>query len=920
MYAFIGQSYHVHEQDQTQLHMKQFTEYLCQIYQDRKFPTYYKEPDITHTAEQFISLALMNRRTGAYSRRESEDQMLRKFYGDIDHITRTKAKHTLKMANVGKYVVNEGGSRNQEKVTKLADNILVEGAPGVGKTTFAWKLCQGWAKGELLQDWSIVILIQLRDERVREAKNLYELVYHPDERVRERVCQQLSNGYGKGVFVIIDGYDELSDKQQSSSSVFQQLVSRLLLHQATLMILSRPIATRTLPRSYYSHINQRIEILGFTKENVDRYITSTCSNEPELAAQFKSYLSSQSFLYSLMYIPLHCAIVTDLFLIKLKQLGSEYYAPKSLTEIYTDLVSSQLLRYLSGHPVHNQKIWLIDKFTDLPEEVYRDFLELAEVAANGIKEKVYVFHSVPKETLGLMHQVEEVYPGRGRSVSYSFLHLTLQEYLAAYHWSQQSDLRSIVEILFSFSGFLKRHNDLYDDSSSDLWPVLLFIAGMTQLKWCTRDDFHPNCHSVVKSSLLHLLYETQCPEIIKTALSLQTADCDECSTCSSEHLQIAPCKAFDFFVSGYCIPASNRQWIVKVNNSIEQDQFLVLSQGLHMATADDSTSFGRLDVLEFNHSKCLTTLPQLHPHTKMVRVIKFCQPLLKDCDEVFTQFPANYPMLETLYIRIGSSPCWQPLFEVLPHMKSIVSLCIDSIDDSDILPLFTNILQNCMVRSLQMATTDKDSPLLLNLPSSVECLNLHGFSLTPVLTQCIGKERNALHTLELYSCNIPTDACTDLVRSIQSPHCVLHTLKVDFSTKSNEVTSSVSLPFIDNLVVSFAANQSLKKIQMECIPFSLSVLELLASSIVQNTTLEELTVRFSDIDDVSVGLAMSQDHPLSTQDLQTLRSQANALISAVNERTTIRLLTMNRLFREQQLSCNIRENLSLKLSRPQLEY
>ena len=91
------------------------------------------------------------------------------------------------------------------------------------------------------------------------------------------------------------------------------------------------------------------------------------------------------------------------------------------------------IRYLSTHPVYSQRDWLIDEFTDLPDEVYEQFKALAQLAARGIEERVYVFDSgVPEESLGLMHQVEEVYPGRGRSVSYSFLHLTLQEYLAAY--------------------------------------------------------------------------------------------------------------------------------------------------------------------------------------------------------------------------------------------------------------------------------------------------------------------------------------------------------------------------------------------------------------------------------------------------------------------------------------------------------
>ena len=106
---------------------------------------------------------------------------------------------------------------------------------------------------------------------------------------------------------------------------------------------------------------------------------------------------------------------------------------------------------------------------------------------------------VPEESLGLMHQVEEVYPGRGRSVSYSFLHLTLQEYLAAYYCSLH-DTGTLQEVLFqhesskwqvlqlsnnqlaipsSFQDSFQVFFSNYDMGSGGYyhWPVLLFTVG-----------------------------------------------------------------------------------------------------------------------------------------------------------------------------------------------------------------------------------------------------------------------------------------------------------------------------------------------------------------------------------------------------------------------------------------------------------
>ena len=59
----------------------------------------------------------------------------------------------------------------QESFPKV---VLVEGAPGVGKSTFAWELCRRWTSGELLGGYSLVVLMRLRDGYAREAKTLVD--------------------------------------------------------------------------------------------------------------------------------------------------------------------------------------------------------------------------------------------------------------------------------------------------------------------------------------------------------------------------------------------------------------------------------------------------------------------------------------------------------------------------------------------------------------------------------------------------------------------------------------------------------------------------------------------------------------------------------------------------------------------------
>ena len=69
--------------------------------------------------------------------------------------------------------------------------ILVEGAPGVGKSTFAWKLCRKWSKGKILSQYKLVVLLRLRDKRVREAKTLYDLFFYDDPEEQKLIVKEV---------------------------------------------------------------------------------------------------------------------------------------------------------------------------------------------------------------------------------------------------------------------------------------------------------------------------------------------------------------------------------------------------------------------------------------------------------------------------------------------------------------------------------------------------------------------------------------------------------------------------------------------------------------------------------------------------------------------------------------------------------
>ena len=183
-----------------------------------------------------------------------------------------------------------------------------------------------------------------------------------------------------------------------------------------------------------------------------------------------------------MYIPLQCVILTALYIEKWKKKKGGLYAPTTLTQLYTDLLLSSLIRYISDHPVYSKcKTAAIRQLSDLPSEVQEQVWKLSQLAAEGLEKGQFIFDSIPCDDMGLMQSAEEELV-IGRSVSYCFLHLTLQEYLAALHWSRMGSedmVRLVSETsLFPLDTLVR---DGITKAAGYHWPALYFLSGLTKL-------------------------------------------------------------------------------------------------------------------------------------------------------------------------------------------------------------------------------------------------------------------------------------------------------------------------------------------------------------------------------------------------------------------------------------------------------
>ena len=508
----------------------------------------------------YINLALINRvGVSAKSREYAEITQAMVHDGNVDVIKESKAP--IEFNEIAKGIFIPSTKQTGSQATSERRVILVEGAPGVGKSTFAREFCRRWERGEIAQQYQLVLLLRLRDDRISRAKSLKDLIYHPLKHVAQAVNEELLVSYNFHALIILEGFDELPDHCRNPQSIFFQLIAGKVLPHATVLVTSRPWATLEIRLNYENRIYQHIEILGFTSQQITEYIDKTLPQDK--VSDMKAYLKKHPQIRMGMYIPLNSAIVVTVYQ---ESQESGCALPTTLTELYTAMVQTLLFRYLRGN--HEHKIVRIHTFNDLPPAVHTKFSALCKLAYRGIVGSRYyvqlIFTGLPSDfdSLGLMDSVTELYVTQGAVSSHNFLHLTFQEYFAAVHISTLS----IAEQLKHF----QRHEE------GRLKVVLQFLAGLCKLRCLSHKNVHhflippsiggssPYSMPIdagVTTDLVNWMFEAQSSDFITLVLEKKTVEFSV-----SQHML-----PLDSYGLGYCIAHSQCQWVLS-NEQTSEDE------------------------------------------------------------------------------------------------------------------------------------------------------------------------------------------------------------------------------------------------------------------------------------------------------------------------------------------------------------
>ncbi|XP_030216146.1 NACHT, LRR and PYD domains-containing protein 12-like, partial [Gadus morhua] len=323
--------------------------------------------------------------------------------------------------------------------------IMTTGVAGIGKTVLTHKFTLDWAEGKNNHDIHFTFLLTFREMNLLKGKefSLVELLHHFFIETKEAgICRF----HRFQVVFILDGLDECRlpldfqndpiwtdvTKSTSVEVLLTNLIRGDLLPSARIWITTRPAAANQIPAEC---VDQVTEVRGFTDPQKEDYFRKRFREET-LASTIISHVRKSRSLHIMCHIPVFCWITATVLEDLFKTSQNREEMPKTVTQMYSHFLRVQSIQ--GDRKYHGRS----EKDPHWSSESREIIVSLGKLAFNQLKKGNLIFYEADLAECEINIRAASVYSGVFTQIFkeecglyqdkvFCFVHLSIQEYLAA---------------------------------------------------------------------------------------------------------------------------------------------------------------------------------------------------------------------------------------------------------------------------------------------------------------------------------------------------------------------------------------------------------------------------------------------------------------------------------------------------------
>ncbi|XP_063002228.1 NACHT, LRR and PYD domains-containing protein 3-like [Elgaria multicarinata webbii] len=613
-------------------------------------------------------------------------------------------------------------------------SVMLSGVAGVGKTTLVQKFVFDWVEGKHYQKFAFLFFFKFRDlNAVEKGATLEGLIQQQYPKMHDKVGKILEDP--EKLLFIFDGLDESKDNLDLSSSdlcvqpgdvkpvnvIVASLLKQKLLKGCSVLLTSRPSRLVHLETGVLHRV---ATIVGFLSQERVRYFYNFFG-EDAVAQKALAHVRDSQVLYTLCYNPSYCWITcTALQPCFTSNSGQPHALPSTVTQLFISFVKHMVANHTRG----------LSGDTNV-REILRRLGSLADWALNN---RSLVFDENALEVFIAMvcHLptcfLVENFQGDSSSfpVTYSFVHLTVQEFFAA-----------LVHYLDGEEDNFKDTMEKAKGSQGGEYEIFLrFLSGLS----------HPTTRAPLEEIL-----GTFSPVITQKVIDLIIKM--DCKTLLSTRSQDGKRKALNFF--NLLFEAQNSQLVRQVMGNAARVDF----SGLILTPVDCDILAYVLSCCEgvelLNLDSCYVQtegLEKLSPELHKIRELSLCSNYLKDSAVKHLGSALKNPECQMHRLSLAKNVLTEKSCEDLSlvllrnHSLLTLDLAENKMRDEG-LSILLGVFRNpqCKIQKLviqENALTDASCKILCSALAENTTLTHLNLSGNPFTDRCANEMRNLILT------------------------------------------------------------------------------------------------------------------------------------------------------------------------------